>query len=404
MAVNLGGYDDQSGWYPDDSTNNQFSDDVDLTGGRGSFGPGGFRANPRITGPASGPPPGVSLGTPGASGGAAAANTPNYTSPGQQPLRPGVSPAVRNGPGPSTDADVNSGGGGIWDRLKGFAPSIFGNPVAAGFAAPVALAAAGYKYGEPGAKQLSVDPRIDAAGSGGFDVQQPLGQPAAPVTPFTGGGIGGDARFPTATMPGQGGIGSDANAPLWGAGGFPTTYGQPGQQPPLPAGGPTGVNIPIGGGPGNAMQSPTGTPAVGRSPRRTPAAAGPAAVAQQPNMGAYDPNGRFVMIPRVNAPAGQSGGRGGGGGPMQTALNLSSLFGGGQPAAPAPAATARRPGAGAGPGRSPSGPVAAPPTYADPTIAAGGPGHGAGGGPPPTYADPTIAAGGPGHGARERFA
>jgi hypothetical protein len=44
------------------------------------------------------------------------------------------------------------------------------------------------------------------------------------------GGIGSDTRYPLAPPPH--GIGSDANFPVAGVGGFPGTYGAPGQQPP----------------------------------------------------------------------------------------------------------------------------------------------------------------------------
>ena len=63
---------------------------------------------------------------------------------------------------------------------------------------------------------------------------------------------------------------------------------------------------------------------------RTPASAGPAAVAQQPNLGSYNP---FTPVDRPNmSPQNSAYGRQGA--PQMTALDLSSLFRGGQPAAP----------------------------------------------------------------------
>ena len=87
--------------------------------------------------------------------------------------------------------------------------------------------------------------------------------------------------------------------------------------------------VPIGGGPGNVMQAPTGTPA--------PAAAiPPSATASVPQAA---PPGRspFVQLDRgQNADVG-GGPLSRGGSPQMTALDLSHLFGGGQPAAAAPA-------------------------------------------------------------------
>ena len=76
MAVRApGDYDPNTGWPPDDSTGIPWGDDIELPGsfqgGGAGFGPGGFQGSPRLTAPASGPPPGMSLSAnPG--GGAAA--------------------------------------------------------------------------------------------------------------------------------------------------------------------------------------------------------------------------------------------------------------------------------------------------------------------------------------------
>ena len=66
-----------------------------------------------------------------------------------------------------------------------------------------------------------------------------------PILPYLNGntaGLANAAAIPTSGAPpmpqgapmGHGGIGSDANAPVMGAGGFPTTYAAPGQQPAMP--------------------------------------------------------------------------------------------------------------------------------------------------------------------------
>jgi hypothetical protein len=355
-SVNLGGYDPNSGFEPDDSTDIPWRKNVRLpgqwqgggqgfgTGGNGwgdtdlpgNFGRGGFRpSGGAITAPATGTPPGLSLSGGSADGiNMSLGPDDTITPPENSPIPPNKQVGARTNP--FTDAYINPSTG---------RPEFVGGPnatIGPGSAAAnprvpmswlnplgrIGIAAGAIMQPTPTASDDTISPEM-----AGQRPQHPSSTGRMPQPPpglLSGGGIGSDARFPTATMPGHGGIGSDANAPLMGAGGFPTTYGAPGQQPPVPGAAPGAApgSIPIGGGPGNVMQAPTG----GRSPVRTPASAGPAAVRQQPNMGSYDPNGRFVMIDRTNAPA-ESGGRGGGGGPMQTALNLSSLFGGGAPAA-----------------------------------------------------------------------
>ena len=104
-TVNLGGYDPNTGWPPDDSTGVNWDPDVDIPG---QFGRGGFYGAPRLTAPASGPPPGVSLSGPGG----ARSHWSDVVPPTSQPLRSGVSPTVRTGPGPYTDATTPQGGGG----------------------------------------------------------------------------------------------------------------------------------------------------------------------------------------------------------------------------------------------------------------------------------------------------
>ena len=319
MAVrSIGGYDPNTGWPPDDSTGVQWDPDTDIPG---QFGRGGFRSAPQLTAPASGPPPGVSLSGPG---GAAAPTGPDVVPPTNAPLRPGASPAIRPGGfGPATDATIPSGGGGgLFSRLTGFLPSLF-SPTAAGVAAPAAIAAAGYKYGEPGRAKLTVDPRIDAAGSGGFDVGQPLGAPGGPDASSPG------ASAPPAYRPEDSPSYTDPRTfPSW-----PT--------PPAPAAAPAPGGMPwAGNNYGRPAGAPIGSPAPAVPPVRPRVrTAGPAATRQQPNLGSYGP---FTTVPRPNANPGIGGGmlggnsgmaniggggaRGAGGAPTMTALDLSRLF------------------------------------------------------------------------------
>ena len=294
-AVNLGGYDPNTGWPPDDSTGVNWDPDTDIPG---QFGRGGFRTAPRLTGPATGPPPGVSLsqGDPRL-GYSVGQNGPDVVPPTNTPLRPGASPAIRpGGYGPATDAVPGGGGGGLFSRLAGFLPSIL-NPVTAGVGGTAAISAAGWPA-EKGRAKLTVDPRVDAAGSGGFDVGQPLGTQNGPDS-FSPG-AGAPPPFQQPDHP------STMRYPSW-----PT--------PPAPAASP---NIPIGGGPGNVMQAPTGTPAPPPRPR-VAHAAGPAAVRQQPNLGTY--SGPFSQSYRPNADI-VGGARGRQSVPQMTTLDLSKLF------------------------------------------------------------------------------
>jgi hypothetical protein len=104
--------------------------------------------------------------------------------------------------------------------------------------------------------------------------------------------------------------------------GAPATGGLPAAAAP---------SIPIGGGPGNVLQAPTGTPAAAPVARRR---IDPASVnLGRGAVGVTAPTSPFALIDRTNAPAtATQPGRG-----YQTALDLSRLFGSGQPAAPAAA-------------------------------------------------------------------
>jgi hypothetical protein len=126
-----------------------------------------------------------------------------------------------------------------------------------------------------------------------------------------------------------------------GNSGYPDVIGYP--HMPWPD---TGVAP--GVAPGQPARPVTPTPATAYPPtppprpRAMPTAAGPAAVRQQPNLGNYSP---FIGISRPNADVVNRGGRSSDSGVQGTALDLSRLFGGGQPApvaapvaAPAPVA------------------------------------------------------------------
>jgi hypothetical protein len=119
---------------------------------------------------------------------------------------------------------------------------------------------------------------------------------------------------PQGASPGRGGIGSDANFPVMGAGGFPTTYAPPGQQPPVPN--PAQV--------ANAPMPPVrpknlGQPVVRKRPATIPASATASVppVARSPWITGQAQNQDVV---------GGALARGGGGRPMGM-LDLSKLFG-----------------------------------------------------------------------------
>ena len=271
MAVRApGDYDPNTGWPPDNSTGIQWQNDVALPG---QFGPGGFRASPKLTAPASGPPPGMSLPTP------------------------------TNGAGMSPHIDPTTG-----------QPEMLTGPGGAGGFNPFSLLGAipnpYWKGAIAGAGVLAPTP----AETGEFNPAMITGRPDAPMGTTHG--------LPATPMSRPGGIGSDANAPVMGAGGFPTTYAAPGQQP--------------------AQLGPTAPDATGDiklrapavpvpRPRAAPRAAGPAAVKQQPNLGSY-----FGTFDRPNANpdigggmlgGGSAGGRGGPvGNRTMGMLDLSKLF------------------------------------------------------------------------------
>ena len=287
MAVRpIGGYDPNTGWPPDDSTGLPWQSDTALPGqfqgGGAGFGPGGFQGSPKLTAPASGPPPGTSLSIGGAPTNAA-----------------GMSPHID----PTTgQPEMLTGPGGLVEKTRGaLNPFGFlggGNPYWRG-----AIAAGGV---------LSPTQTANDAAPTDKWFQKPSGV----------GGMPG----PQVTNPPQPDHPSTMRYPSW-----PT--------PPAPTG--VDATIPPFTARGQPSRPATPTPATAypASPVATPAAAGPAAARQRPNLGNYGP---FTTVSRPNANPGIGGGmlggnsgmaniggggaRGAGGAPTMTALDLSRLF------------------------------------------------------------------------------
>jgi hypothetical protein len=139
---------------------------------------------------------------------------------------------------------------------------------------------------------------------------------ARPMHPSSTGAMPNPATYPHMPWPGSppapqgGGVGSDANFPVMGAGGFPTTYAAPGRQPASV----TMANAPPG--------SPSETPRPGLTnapmpPRRPKNLSGASPASQAAPVG----NSRFgtfqYQVPGGGGPLSRS--------PIYTALNL---FGG----------------------------------------------------------------------------
>ena len=290
MAVKApGDYDPNTGWPPDDSTGVNWQNDVDLPG---QFGPGGFRASPKLTAPASGPPPGMSLPTDDGGGtfnprGGSAFRGPRWGGnppPGFNMNDGAAAPTNAAGMGPHIDPttgqpEMLTGPGGIAEKTAGgFNPLSLlggGNPYWRG-----AIAAGGVLTPTP-AETGEFNPAMI---TGRPDAPLPLHMPHRPVTPTPG----------AAPMPAR-----------------PVT--------PTPS---------------------TAYPA-------------PAATRQRPNLGAYGvppaavANSPFTTFDRPNMSP-QNSMQGRQGDPQMGMLDLSRLFGGGQPApaaapAPAPASILARP-------------------------------------------------------------
>jgi hypothetical protein len=109
------------------------------------------------------------------------------------------------------------------------------------------------------------------------------------------------------------GIGSDANAPLMGAGGFPTTYGAPGQQPaePTPTGAPSQTPRPGGSSASSAPLPPRRPKNLGVTPSGNVA---PASSSNNPLFGTFQ-----TQVPgQGRGPLSSN--------PTFTTLNLPELF------------------------------------------------------------------------------
>ena len=288
--------------------------------------------------------------------GATPMQRPNFATPNEimRSRAYGGDPAGVPDPGGITTSDPGSG---VTD------PGLFGG------AAPA-----------PDTQGPSVWDRIKSAFGGAYDninSGMPGSNPSLP--PY--GAARPDAPWGTqAPASGRGGIGSDANFPLTGgaapqrgmpwagnnggqpAGGAPQRgmpwAGNNGGQPATPGGMPWAGNNggrPYGQGAPAGRAPPmvnlgNGAPGVAAPHPAVQAAVARAAAAQQAGQ---SPSSPFTMVMRPNASAQNgnaypgsmnTGPRGGGGTPLATALDLSHMFGGGQPAAvPAPVRTAPAP-------------------------------------------------------------
>jgi len=261
------------------------------------YGPSGYPDN--LPARPYGPPGGGLMGMPGATPGAPsmgfpAQGGPQIFPPQNSTIPPGKSLGPFTG-GTSTEGEWYDprtwfkGGQPLPEAGGGFNPLSFfarGNPYAR-----AAIAAGGV---------LSPTP----AETG----ELPLSLSGArPEHPHSTGAMPPIYRSPAAQ--GRGGVGSDANYPVMGAGGFPTAYATPGQQAagPTPAGSPSATPRP-GGPPG------PGAPLPPRRPKNLGAAAPPsrAAPVGNPRFGTFQ-----YQVPGSGGPLSRN--------PIYTALNL---FGG----------------------------------------------------------------------------
>jgi hypothetical protein len=227
------------------------------------------------------------------------------------------------------------------------------NPVGQANAAPAPAAQAPFQgpgtaqTGGPvnaaGQPQYAIDALKQALANGAGNTNQP------PILPFLGGPGGpnsqGQPILPY-TNPNTAALANAASIPTNGVnGGNIPIGGGPGNTMESPTG---PQNIPIGGGPGNTMESPTGTPAAQPAVARGGNRRGGIGAGPNSRMRAQTPVPTAAQSPfvplnyRPNANPGTGGGmlggalaspRGQGGPPVATALDLSRIFGGGQPAA-----------------------------------------------------------------------
>ena len=170
------------------------------------------------------------------------------------------------------------------------------------------------------------------------------GRPILPYANPNTAALANAAQIPTDLPPAApaaparpGGIGSDANFPVMGAGGFPTTYAPPGQQPPVPA--------LSGSTPATTVASAPLPPVRPAAPAATmdPRMRGEVPPAVQPGWGTISrPNQNPGTGGGMLGPGGALASPRGGGGPDQMGVfNFGNLFGGQPAAAAAPAAQPR---------------------------------------------------------------
>ncbi len=284
------GYVPPEGFPPDVSGAPPFRDDVDLPwwegGGKGfGFGPGGFPNSAKLTAPASGPAQGLSLSTAGG-GATPAQGGPSIFPPTNSTIPSGKQ--VGAWTNPFTDAHINPATGQP-EMLTGPGGLVEknqgGNPLSwlTNIYGPARLPALA------GAGIIASPP----ADTGEFHPAMITGRPDAP----------------------------------WG-----TTHGLPAPATATP------------------MPARPVTPTPSTAYPAAPAAAGPAATRQRPNLGTYAAppaavaNSPFTLVDRPNMSP-QNSARGHQGAEQMGMLDLSRLFGGGQPApaAAAPASILARP-------------------------------------------------------------
>ena len=320
MAVRpIGGYDPDTGWPPDDSTDLPWQSDTALPGqfqgGGAGFGPGGFRGAPRLTAPASGPTPGMSLSA--NPGGGAASVPPEIFPPVNSTIPPNKSVGPFTG-GTATDA--------IFGGARRFLPKVIGRRIPFAdivtptdeLAPPSADEAPPWSY-TPGAVR---------------PVPRPAGEPSPSNIPDNL-----TPRFPAPTgyPPTSGTVPNFVRpeAPI-----TPTYPSWPTPPAPAPAAAAAPGGMPwAGNNYGRPAGAPIGSPAPA-VPVPRPRAVSPGVARQRPNLGAY--GGPFTTVSRPNANPGIGGGmlggnssmaniggggaRGTGGAPTMTALDLSRLF------------------------------------------------------------------------------